>query len=254
MSIYYFCSRKLQIGEPGSPSTRCHGYFLFLLKETANRQTWKPVYPMSWQSLIFARGNCANRRTWKPIYPIAWLFFYFGSRKLQIGEPGSPSTRRHGNLLFLREETVQIGEPGSPSTRRHGNLLFLLEETVQIGGREVSFLAETRIFVIVAVPILFFIFMVNFCLHWKKLNELNKKWHIDISPVPSFHKIKCKELAHKIQNSSRKTTDFKNCECQRMPHPTYFPLIEPLSTLSHGPESFVFVCHSAFTDGINCFR
>ena len=195
--------------------------FLFLLEETANRRTWKPVYPYFF---IFARG--ANRRTWNPS-TMSWVFFYFCSRKLQIGEPGSPSTRCL--FFYFCSRKLQIGELGSPSARRHGNLLFLLEETMQIGGREASFLAETWIFVIIAVPILFFIFMVNFCLYWKKLNELNKKWHTDISPVPSFHKIKCKGLAHKIQNSSRKTTDFKNCECQRMPHPTYFPLIEPLS-------------------------
>ena len=46
-------------------------------------------------------------------------------------------------IFYFCSRKLQIGEPGSPSTRRHGNLLFLLEETVQIGGREeVSFLAE----------------------------------------------------------------------------------------------------------------
>ena len=48
---------------------------------------------------------------------------------VQIGEPGSPSTRRDEYFLFLLEEIAQIGEPGSPSTRRDEYFLFLLEET-----------------------------------------------------------------------------------------------------------------------------
>ena len=180
MSIFYFCWRKLQIGEPGSSSTRRDEYFLFLLEETANRRTWKLVYPTWWVFFIFAGGNCKSANL--EALPDVMSIFYFCSRKLQIGEPGSPSTRRDEYFLFLLEETVQIGEPGSPSTRRDEYFLFLLEETVQIGepgspstrrdeyflilleetvqigGREVSFLAETWIFVVVAVPILFFYF------------------------------------------------------------------------------------------------